>query len=47
MRRAHRTIHRALWPVLALAVALGVAMALVRRPSPAADVPQAMEDIKP
>jgi len=34
-----------LWPFLALAVALGLTMALVRRPPP--NPPQAMEDIKP
>jgi hypothetical protein len=39
MRRAHRSFHRVLWPVLALAVALGFAMALVLRPPP--DTPAA------
>jgi hypothetical protein len=34
MRRAHRSFHRLLWPVLALAVALGFTMALVLRPPP-------------
>jgi hypothetical protein len=34
MRRAHRTVHRALWPVLAVLVLLGVAMALILRPPP-------------
>jgi hypothetical protein len=32
MRRAHRSVHRLLWPVLALVVALGLAMALILRP---------------
>jgi hypothetical protein len=32
MRRAHRTAHRMLWPVLALAVALIFAFALYLRP---------------
>src|SRR5262245_31071539 len=45
MRRAHRTVHRALWPVLALAVALGVTMALALRPPP--EPPQASEAAKP
>jgi hypothetical protein len=45
MTRSHRSLHRALWPVLALAIALGVGMALARRPPP--NPPQAMEDIKP
>lgn len=36
MMRSHRAVHRALWPILALAVGFGLAMALVRRPpSPA------------
>jgi hypothetical protein len=47
MRRSHRLAHRTLWPVLALAVALGLAMALMLRPPPSADAPQATEDIKP
>jgi hypothetical protein len=34
MRRSHRSVHRALWPVLALAVMLGLAMALLLRPPP-------------
>jgi hypothetical protein len=41
MKRAHRTIHRALWPVLAVAVALGFALALELRPPPEAPVTQA------
>ena len=47
MRRAHRSVHRALWPVLALAVALGLTMALVLRPPPDAQAPQAAEARKP
>jgi hypothetical protein len=47
MRRTHRSAHRALWPVLALAVALGLAMALVLRPPPQADAPEMMQEIKP
>jgi len=47
MRRSHRSVHRALWPVLAFAVALGLAMALVLRPPPKADAPQMMEELKP
>ena len=34
MTRGHRTFHRMLWPVLALIVALGFTMALVKRPPP-------------
>jgi len=41
MRRAHRTVHRALWPLLALAVVLGFTMALALRPPP--DPPPASE----
>lgn len=47
MRRAHRTVHRLLWPVLALLVVFGAAMALVLRSPPEApaggDVPPAAE----
>jgi hypothetical protein len=31
MRRAHRSFHGALWPILAVVVALGLAMALLLR----------------
>ena len=31
MRRAHRSFHGALWPILAVAVAFGLAMALLLR----------------
>ena len=31
MKRAHRSAHRALWPILAVAVALGLTMALLLR----------------
>jgi hypothetical protein len=34
MRRAHRTVHRALWPVLAVLVMIGLAAALWLRPPP-------------
>jgi hypothetical protein len=47
MRRAHRSLHRVLWPVLALAVALGLTMALKLRPPPKAAAPQTTEEIKP
>jgi hypothetical protein len=32
MRRAHRTVHRHLWPILAVLVLLGLAAALWLRP---------------
>ena len=31
MKRAHRSIHGALWPILAVAVALGLVLALLLR----------------
>jgi hypothetical protein len=34
MTRAHRSLHRIVWPVLAIATALGVALALWLRPPP-------------
>jgi hypothetical protein len=34
MTSGHRTVHRLLWPVLAVIVALGFTMALVKRPPP-------------
>jgi hypothetical protein len=34
MTRGHRTVHRLLWPVLAVLVALGFTLALVQRPLP-------------
>ena len=34
MTRGHRTGHRLLWPVLAVVVALGFTLALVKRPPP-------------
>jgi hypothetical protein len=34
MTRAHRSLHRIVWPILALLVVLGVALALWRRPPP-------------
>jgi len=34
MRRAHRKVHRAVWPVLALAVLFGLGAALWLRPPP-------------
>ena len=38
MTRGHRAVHRLLWPVLTIVVALGFTMALVKRlpPEPAA-----------
>jgi hypothetical protein len=36
MTRGHRMVHRLIWPLLAVAVALGFTMALVKRPPPEA-----------
>ena len=41
MTRGHRRVHRLLWPALALIVTLGVTMALVLRPPPESEAPQA------
>jgi hypothetical protein len=34
MTRGHRSVHRMLWPVLAVIVALGFTLALALRPPP-------------
>jgi hypothetical protein len=47
MRRSHRSAHRALWPVLALAVALGFTMALWLRPPPDPPAPPVAAEVKP
>jgi len=47
MRRSHRSAHRALWPVLAVAMTLGLAAALALRPPPDAGAPQSVEEVKP
>ena len=46
MTRSHRFAHRALWPVLGLAVAIGFSLALYLRPPPqdAAPAPPAAEE---
>jgi len=36
MRRTHRSVHRMLWPVLALVVAFAFALALILRAPPPA-----------
>ena len=43
MTRGHRSVHRLLWPMLALIVALGVTMALALRPPPEAPEAPAAE----
>jgi hypothetical protein len=47
MRRSHRSAHRALWPVLALAVALGFTMALWLRPPPDPPAPPVAAEVRP
>jgi flagellin-like protein len=41
MRRAHRAFHRAIWPILAVVVALGFVLALALRPPPEPEAPAA------
>jgi hypothetical protein len=43
MTRGHRAVHRLLWPVLAVIVALGVTMALALRPPPEQPEPTAAQ----
>jgi hypothetical protein len=44
MRRAHRNVHRMIWPALAVLVGIALAMSLVMRaPPPAAGPPAAAE----
>jgi hypothetical protein len=43
MTRTHRRIHRALWPALALLVAVGFTLALALRPPPE---PPATEQVR-
>jgi hypothetical protein len=38
MRRGHRLVHRRLWPILAVMVGIGFALALSLRPAPAGDI---------
>ena len=46
MRRAHRSVHRLVWPVLAVLVTFGVAMALLLRPPPKVEPPAAAEETR-
>jgi hypothetical protein len=34
MRRSHRLVHRAIWPLLVLLIGAGLTMALIKRPPP-------------
>jgi hypothetical protein len=34
MTRTHRSVHRVLWPILAVLVALGFVMAIIKRAPP-------------
>lgn len=45
MTRSHRFAHRLIWPVLAVAVALGFGLALTWRPPP--DPPPAATEGRP
>jgi hypothetical protein len=44
MTRTQRSVHRLIWPILALVVGFGFAMALALRPPPPADVPITTEE---
>jgi hypothetical protein len=44
MTRTHRTLHRLIWPALAVLITLGVTMALVLRPPPEPDPPPATQE---
>ena len=46
MTRGHRTVHRLIWPVLAIVVALGFTLALVKRPPPEQPAPPANSESK-
>jgi hypothetical protein len=45
MTRSHRLAHRLIWPVLAVAVALGFGLALALRPPP--EIPPAATEQRP
>jgi len=47
MTRAQRSLHRVLWPALALVVGLGFAMALYLRPPPENPAPAVAEEPRP
>ena len=44
MKRAHRTVHRALWPMLTLAVGAALLLALALRPPPEPPAAAALEN---
>jgi hypothetical protein len=46
MTRKHRLAHRVIWPVLALVVCFGLAMALVLRAPPPAENPPAAPELR-
>jgi hypothetical protein len=47
MTRSQRSVHRALWSVLALAVALGFAMAMALRPPRDVQPPPVAAELNP
>jgi hypothetical protein len=48
MRRAHRFVHRLVWPVLTLAVLFGLVTALALRPPPEEPAPnEAAQERRP
>jgi hypothetical protein len=44
MTRSHRSLHRVLWPLVALAVGLGFTLALLLRPPPQVESPPAAQE---
>ena len=47
MTRTHRSLHRIVWPILAVAVAIGFALALWLRPPPDDDDARAAPRVVP
>lgn len=46
MTRKHRSVHRALWPILALVVCVGFLMALVLRAPQQIETPAAGQEMR-
>jgi hypothetical protein len=46
MTRKHRSVHRALWPIVALVVCFGLVMALVLRAPPRVESSSAAQEMR-